>query len=391
MLSKIRNNAKNIFSQHGYPSIKDENWKYTSTENFQNCNVNLSKNIDYDINKINLPDDMYNIVICNGKLIYHDDPLDGLQIKNYNDITKSSKSENFLQICDPNNSVAAHNTSEFSDAVYIDFEKEFQLEKAINIISITSNLTSDEIVFPRVYIHAKENSNVKIYIENLADKSNCAINSVFEFYCEDSSRIEVIQSSSLDNQEVIESFFFNQKNKSTIQFLSMSFGGKLYRSNIDISINGEHCDNHFGVLILGENQQHIDYHADIKHLTGNSSNTFLCRSLLKDQSKGIFNGKILIEDGASGSDSQLNNNNILLSENAEMQSNPQLEINCEDVKCSHGSTMGSLSENELFYLTSRGIDKDFAKSMLIEGFINKLLIPFELDSLNINERIKSWI
>ena len=74
-----------------------------------------------------------------------------------------------------------------------------------------------------------------------------------------------------------------------------------------------------------------------------------------------------------------------------MQSNPQLEINCEDVKCSHGSTTGSLSENELFYLTSRGIDKDFAKSMLIEGFINKLLIPFELDNLHMNERIKSWI
>ena len=391
MLSEIRDKAKNIFSQSGYHLEKDENWKYTDIKNFQNCCASSSRNHNYDINKIDLSDEMYNIIICNGELIYSDDYLEGLKIKNYNDIINSSKSENFLQICDFNNSVVAHNTSEFHDALYIDFEKDFESEKAINIINITSNLQSNEMVFPRVYIHARENSNTKIYIQNLDDNSKCAINSVFEFHCEDFSNLEVIQSSSLKNQEVIESFFFNQKDNSKIQFLSVSFGGKLYRSNIDISINGKHCDNKFGVLILGEGKEHIDYHTDIKHIKQNSSNNFLCRSLLKGNAKAIFNGKILIQEGASGSDSILNNNNLLLSENSEIQSNPQLEINCEDVKCAHGSTTGSLSEDELFYLRSRGINKDDAKHILVEGFINKLLIPFKLDALYINEKVKSWI
>ena len=112
---------------------------------------------------------------------------------------------------------------------------------------------------------------------------------------------------------------------------------------------------------------------------------------MKDRSIGIFNGKILVAEGASGTDSTLNNNNLLLSDKSEIQSNPQLEINCEDVKCSHGSTSGNLDKNALFYLRSRGINEEDAKRILVEGFINKLLSSFSLKFLSLDQRIKEWI
>ena len=222
-------------------------------------------------------------------------------------------------------------------------------------------------------------------------QAKCAINSVFEFFCESSSEIEVIQSSNSKNQEIIDSIFFHQEDNSQIKFFSTAFGGKLYRSNINISINGEGCDNNFGVLILGSDRDHIDYNININHFSGHSTSHFSCKSLLKDRSIGIFNGKILVVEGASGTDSTLNNNNLLLSDKSEIQSNPQLEINCEDVKCAHGSTSGDLDKNALFYLRSRGINEEDARGILVEGFINKLLSSFSLKFLSLDQRIKEWI
>ena len=105
----------------------------------------------------------------------------------------------------------------------------------------------------------------------------------------------------------------------------------------------------------------------------------------------IFNGKILVSQGASGTNATLNNHNLLLSDKSEMQSNPQLEINCEDVKCSHGSTSGNLDKDALFYLQSRGIDALEAKQILIEGFINKLLSSFDYQFLSLDKKVKEWI
>ena len=143
--------------------------------------------------------------------------------------------------------------------------------------------------------------------------------------------------------------------------------------------------------MLGADSDHIDYHTNINHISGQSTNHFTCRSLLKDNSIGIFNGKILVQEGASGTDSTLNNNNLLLSDKSEIQSNPQLEINCEDVKCAHGSTSGNLDKEALFYLRSRGINQEDARAILIEGFINKLISFFDLETLSLEKKIKQWI
>lgn len=397
MFSDIRNKAKKVFSKRGYPSRKEEMWEYTNTKNFGSCTPKYIESSDYELDKINLSEELseesYNIILYNGQLVKWDTKIKDIKINNYNDLLSSPESsENFLKLSDfTDNGVVAHNTSTFSDALHLTINKEKNLEMPINIISITNNLGNNRIVFPRLYIHAKAYSNSKIYIQHINKGATCSINSVFEFFCEESSKIEVIHFSNSRNQEIIDSIFFDQRDNSQIKFLSTAFGGKLYKSNIDISINGESCNNNFGILILGSDSDHIDYHTNINHLSGHSNSDFSCRSLLKDSSIGIFNGKILVAKGASGTDSTLNNNNLLLSDKSEMQSNPQLEINCEDVKCAHGSTSGNLDQDALFYLRSRGISKSDANGILIEGFINKLISVFDLKFLSLDQRIKKWI
>lgn len=393
MLSNIRHKAKNIFSELGYPSTKNEMWKYTNVKSFNNYIAAHSNQSDYQLKDFPLSNNSFNIILCNGQLITKDIKIEGVKITDYENLLNSSfPSENFLQISNFNdNGITAHNTSAFSDALHITIDKNKNIDTPINIISISNNSDSNKIIFPRIYIHSKKNSSASIHIQHISDGAKCAVNSVIEFYSESSSNLDIIELSNLKNQESINSINFDQEDNSQINFLSTVFGGKLYRSNIDIGINGRGCNNNFGILMLGDNDDHIDYHVNIKHNSGNSSNNFNCKSLLKDNSKGIFNGKILVENQASGTDSTLNNNNLLLSEKSEIQSNPQLEINCEDVKCSHGSTTGNLDKDALFYLCSRGIQIDEAKAMLTHGFVSKLISSFDSGILSLDKRIRQWI
>ena len=393
MLSDIRNNAKSIFSQLGYPSTKDEMWKYTNVKNFNDYVFPNSQQLNYQPEDIPMLDKSHNIIICNGRLINKDIKIKGVNISNYEDILNlSMPAEKFLQISSFNdNGILAHNTSSFTDAVHIVINENQIVDLPINIINISSNLESNIITFPRVYIHSKKNSKASIYMQNISDSARCAINSVIEFYCEDLSNLNIFELSDLKNQQIINSISFSQCDNSKINFLSTVFGCKMYRSNIELGIDGEGCDNNFGVVMLGDTNNHIDYHVNINHNRGNSFNNFNCKSLLKDTSIGIFNGKILVEKESAGTDSRLNNNNLLLSEKAEIQSNPQLEINCEDVKCAHGSTTGNLDKEALFYLRSRGISLNKAKAILIHGFISKLISSFNSDILSIDEKIKKWI
>ena len=391
MITEIRNKAKLFFERNGYPKPKDEIWKYTDIKNFSNCIDTPTKKDNLNLDHVSTIDGCINIILYNGFQYSILESHPGLEVKSYDEIlTSSDIGDHFLKISRvDNSSVVAHNTSSFNDVLHITIKSD--LDTPINIINISDGLKDNEIIFPRIYIHAKEDTNSTVFIKNIGINSKCAINSVTEIYLENNSSLEIIHITDLKSQEVIESIYFHQKKNSKVKFLSSAFGGKLYRSNINIDINGSNCENISGVLILGRDKDHIDYHTNINHISQKSRSDFTCRSLLKDNSKGIFNGKIFVSNDAFGSDATLNNNNLLLSKKAQIQSNPQLEINCEDVKCSHGSTSGNLDKEALFYLRSRGIEEVNANQILINGFVSKLLEQFSCDDLKLKESIKEWI
>ena len=325
MLSDIQNQARNVFSKMGYPPMSDENWRYTNTKSFSNCKSHIKQSDFKSIDSWKI-DSATNIILCNGQIAEGINiNIKGLTLLNLEKHNSSDGLGKFSQISDYHQSgVIAHNTSEFTDVIHLNIGADYNSDVPINIVSITQDLEDNHIIFPRIYIHAKASSNSKIFIQHINNDAQGAANSVSEFYCEESSTIEVIHVSNIKNQKFIDSVFFNQEDNSKIKFLSTAFGGELYRSNIDININGKNCDNQFGVLILGSEHDHIDYHTNINHQSGHSISNFLCRSMLKDSANGIFNGKILVSQGASGTNARLNNNNLLLSDKNELQSNPQL-------------------------------------------------------------------
>ena len=392
MIIDIQNKAKGLFAELGYPLKKDEGWQYTNLDCFSKC-VTTDNQIDLSYNNSIYIDHAINIVVMNGKIIKGiDNATDGISILQISNEDSNQLLGKFLEISDFTESgVIAHNTAEFSDALHISVDKTFNSKIPVNIINIAKDLNSDEVVFPRFYFHAKDGSIAKFFIQHINHNSQGSTNSVSEFYCEESSSIEIIHSTKSKDQNFLDTLSFLQEDNSSIKFLSSSFGGDLYRSNIDIDINGENCSNNFGILMLGSDTNHIDYHANVNHKIGNSVSNFLCRSLLRDKARGVFNGKILVEENASGTSATLNNNNLLLSDLAAMQSNPQLEINCEDVKCAHGSTSGNLDQDALFYLCSRGISISKAYEILIKGFTSKLLDSFDTVDLSLDQQIKDWI
>ena len=392
MINNIQNKAKQSFIEIGYPDRRSEDWKYTNTDKFSQC-IPYNRDIPFNDSDSFLVDDSINIIIYNGSVLNnHDNKIDGLTIIHLDESLSKESLKNFSKIGSNNkNGVVTHNTAEFKDALHISIDKNFDFNIPINIIEFSSGLRDNEIVFPRIYVHLENSSYAKIFIRKLDDNSCGCTNFLSEFYCEDSSSIEIVYVNEAKNQKSIDSLYFEQEDNSQIKFLSTSFGNDLYRSNINVDINGNNCLNDFGVLILGDRKSHTDFHVNMNHNKSNSVSNFLCRSMLRDRAKGYFNGKIFVKEYASLTDASLNNNNLLLSNDSSMQSNPQLEINNEDVKCAHGSTTGNLDQDSLFYLLSRSITQSQAEQILIKAFANKLLDMHNCKLLLIDQKVQNWI
>ena len=160
---------------------------------------------------------------------------------------------------------------------------------------------------------------------------------------------------------------------------SISVNGGFIRNNLKIGINGEHCESNLFGLYIPTGRQLVDNHTTVDHAQPNSYSNELYKGILNDRSTGVFNGKIFVRQDAQKTNAFQSNRNIILSNEASMNTKPQLEIFADDVKCSHGTTTGQLNEDALFYLRSRGIPADRAKTLLMVAFagdvISKVLIP----------------
>jgi Fe-S cluster assembly protein SufD len=172
------------------------------------------------------------------------------------------------------------------------------------------------------------------------------------------------------------------------RFVSHSFalGGRLGRNDITSRLNGPDCQCSFDGLYLLEGKQHVDHHTRIDHFAPSCSSREFYRGILDGEAHGVFNGKVIVHPHAVKTDAHQSNRNLLLSPKAEVDTKPQLEIFADDVKCTHGATIGQLDDDSLFYLRSRGVDAAAARSLLIYGFANDIIGRIEVASMR--ERIE---
>jgi Fe-S cluster assembly protein SufD len=169
-----------------------------------------------------------------------------------------------------------------------------------------------------------------------------------------------------------------QVGKSYTHTVTVSLNAGLVRNNLNIVLDEERCEAHLYGIYLQHGQSHIDNHTVVDHAKPNCESNELYKGMLDDQSTGVFNGKIFVRQDAQKTNAYQSNKNVLLSAGASVNTKPQLEIFADDVKCSHGCTIGQLDEESLFYLRSRGVPENIARSLLLHGFVLDILEQIKL-------------
>lgn len=173
----------------------------------------------------------------------------------------------------------------------------------------------------------------------------------------------------------------HQAGKSVFNGITVTLSGKMVRNNLDISLDTEYCETHMYGLYLLDGNQHVDNHTTVDHRKAHCESNELYKGILDDKATGVFNGKIFVRPGAQKTNAFQSNKNILLSDDATVNTKPQLEIWADDVKCSHGATTGQIDEDQLFYLRARGLSEDNARAMLLYAFSQDVLENIKVASI----------
>jgi Fe-S cluster assembly protein SufD len=391
----VRSGAIKIFEDQGFPSKKEEAWKYTSLNSILKHDYSVfpkhEKNIEYnDVKKYFIHEiDSYKIVFIDGKYSSHlsQTTHDGIDVCLMSAALNKPKYqliiENYFNKIATKDSLSSLNTAFSQEGAYIHIPKNKLVEKPIQIIHFS---TGNEVALmhqPRNLIVVNENSHVQIIERHQSLTDNPVLtNSVTEIFANKRAIVDYykIQNDN-ENASLIDSTFINQKQESHCSMHTFSFGGKLTRNNLNFYQNGERIDSTLkGVTIIG-NKQHVDHNTLVHHIQPNCESHQDYKGIYDDSSTGVFNGKVLVNKEAQKTNAFQANNNILISDKASINTKPQLEIFADDVKCSHGCTIGQLDESALFYMQSRGIPKKEAKALLMYAFSNNVLSSVKIPEI----------
>lgn len=383
---QIRKDAIKKFSILNFPSVKDEDWKYTNINPLLNKKFKPADSIPeiYPefINKYLFDKkEFITLVFINGYFSKEFSDVEALPkgliletiseaIKKHpelvlNYFSKSASSEK--------NIFTALNTAFADHGTFVFVEENAIIEKPIQILYVTK--ADDIFISPRNLFLVSKNAQVKI-IETYAgfgDKTYFT-NQVTEFIVNDSAVVEHvrIQDEQL-NAFHISTLSVDLEKSSNFSSYNINFGGSLVRNNVNATFNGGFAECRLNGLYVTEGTQFVDNHTSIDHAKPNCLSNELYKGILNDTSRGVFNGKVFVRQDAQKTIAYQQNKNILLSPDALVNTKPQLEIFADDVKCSHGATVGQLDKDQLFYLKARGIQEKEAKAILIYAFASDVV------------------
>ena len=391
----IRNEAIKTFEEKGFPTKKEEAWKYTSLNKILKEDYNIfpkhENNIEYkDVKKYFIHDiDSYKVIFIDGKYSSHlsQTTHDGIDVCLMSAALAKPKYrlvvENYFNKAATKDSLPSLNTAFSQEGAYIHIPKNKLVEKPIQIIHFSTGHEAATLVQPRNLVVVDENSHVQIIERHQSLTNNPVLtNSVTEIFANKRAIVDYykIQNDNA-NASLIDSTFIQQKRESVASVHTFAFGGKLTRNNLNFYQNGERINSILkGVTILGE-KQHVDHNTLVHHIEPNCESHQDYKGIFGDNSTGVFNGKIVVEREAQKTNAFQANNNILISDKATINTKPQLEIFADDVKCSHGCTIGQLDESAMFYMQSRGIPKKEAKALLMYAFSNNVLRSVKIPEL----------
>jgi len=236
---------------------------------------------------------------------------------------------------------------------------------------------------PRNLIVVDENAHVQIIERHQSLTDNPVLtNSVTEIFANKRAIVDYYKvQNDNENASLIDNTFISQKQESHCSVHTFSFGWKLTRNNLNFYQNGERIDSTLkGVTIIG-NKQHVDHNTLVHHIEPNCESHQDYKGIFGDSATGVFNGRVIVNKEAQKTNAFQANNNILISDKASINTKPQLEIFADDVKCSHGCTIGQLDDSAMFYMRSRGIPEKEAKALLMYAFSNNVLSSVKIPEI----------
>jgi Fe-S cluster assembly protein SufD len=392
----LRDSAMDRFESVGFPTVSDEEWKYTNLAPLTRAGFNPV------VSRADLQLDRFanfgyaetrdsHVLVVDGFLRDELTSPSGLAQIVVIDLLTAIADEKYGKLISDHlarnahyhdNSLTALNTAFLQSGVFVLIPKNVKLEAPLQITYVGDQ--EDGARFPRTLVVAEENSSAVI-VENFvsADEGDKGFtNSVTEIVLREGARLQHyrIQREALHTLHV-STTAVELGRGSTYNTTSVNLGARLSRHDVSVVMDNEGAECWVdGLYLVGQNQ-HTDTHSVIDHKQPYCNSHQLYKGILDGNARAVFNGKVFVREGAQKTDAMQTNKNLLLSTQARVDTKPQLEIYADDVKCAHGAAVGQLDEDELFYLQARGINPELGRSLLTYGFAEELIGKIELESI----------
>ena len=392
MIENLKKDCSKRFSSHGYPTRKEENWKFTSSRNLAKFENDVSQKPKID----HLDIDNNTILFVNGildqrtlKNFKYNEKLKVVDLSILKEKSTLKFSENFIK-----DSVFNLGVMDFKEGFYFEFDKNLVLDEPIKLVNYyNANKDFSRITSFNIF-HVQSGSEIS-FIENDINDGESSFNlKLNKFISEKNSVLKFgkFYQGKGDNH-LLSYNYFTLKKDSVLKIDALNKESIFNKEFIEVDLEETGCDVNISILNLGKKNDHLDNNILINHNAESCTSFQHVRNILDNDSSAVFNGKVIVSEGAQKTDSNQSNKNLLLSDTSNAYSNPQLEIYADDVSCGHGSTTGALNEDSIFYLRARGIKKSDAIKILIKAFAKEVIDEFSLSSIqDISEiALDNWI
>jgi len=378
---QYRTAAFNRFQTQGFPTIKNENWRFTNLNPISKTHFRLPDDnhvlINNRIIENNRIKDTILIVVANGNILVESSDLDQLPkeilIRNISELNGFNYIE-YDGIHKPS-TFNDWNSAFYNRGLYLEITDNCTIKTPLHILYVSTVSAPETVFHYRNSFDLGKNSQAFIVEQYVSSNElNYLNNGVTEININENAALDHIKIQQESSSVIhVQSTIINQTKNSQLRSHQFNLNGQLIRNDIHLHLNGDGGSSMLHGLNLSKDQQHMDTNIVVDHLQPDFVSTQLFKNILNGHSRGVFNGLVIVEKDAQRTNSSQTNKNLLLSKNAIMNSNPQLEIYADDVRCSHGSTTGALEQEALYYIHSRGIDEIQAKILLINGFVSEII------------------
>lgn len=373
---ELRSEGKNALEKLQSPDRKTEDWKYSPVSFITKNNYKVyEKELDEKLfHHLVISNDHHQALFGNGIFLMKEDEGELCSVRKKDISLVSDISKNIF---------TALNAAHFTCGNFLHVPANTIKKETIHFIHLSTDNHYNVI---RHQIHVEKNSSAEIILSFYSAGEQSFSNVVTEIVCEENASVKLhLLQMEGKNAAQYNHVYCRQQNNSRFEINTFSQGGDWIRNDLDIIVNGENCETHLNGLYLPKGKQHIDNHTLVDHKKPNCFSSEMYKGVMSENSTGVFNGKVFVRPDAQKINAYQQNANILLSDEATINSKPELEIYADDVKCSHGSTTGQLDEEAMFYLRSRGVGEENAGKLLVHAFVNEVI------GKNSNKEIREFL